>query len=88
MAFGDVDGDGRDELAVGRRAFSGDPWLIYRRTGANVWSVVDSGGADWEAPRTAGAVAFGDLDGDGREELGVTRRASSGARWLPYRPSR
>ncbi|HJL01563.1 MAG TPA: FG-GAP and VCBS repeat-containing protein [Polyangiaceae bacterium LLY-WYZ-15_(1-7)] len=84
VAFGDVDGDGRDELAVGRRAFSGDPWLIYRRTGANVWSVVDSGGADWEAPRTAGAVAFGDLDGDGREELGVTRRASSGARWYVY----
>ena len=84
VAFGDVNGDGRDELAVGRSSNGGDTWLIYRRFNNGSWALLDSGGAEWESPRTANRVAFGDTDGDGWEELGVTRSATDGARWYVY----
>lgn len=83
VAFGDVDGDGRDELAVARTTFATDSWLVYRWSGADC-TLVDSGGADWPSPRSAADIAFGDIDGDGEDELAVTRNATSGARWYVY----
>jgi hypothetical protein len=85
VAFGDVNGDGIDELAVARATSSGDSWFVYRRYGNGTWVTLDSGGSDWPAPVSATHVAFGDVNGDGEEELAVTRNATSGARCYLYR---
>src|SRR5690606_15507037 len=82
IAFGDVDGDGRDELAVGRRADdAGRYYLVDDAAAAEPFRRLAIGGSEWGRGHYTTDLAFGDVDGDGRAELGVTRNASSGQRY-------
>jgi len=69
--WGDYDGDGDLDIALtGAPANLGDPALarIARNDGGGVFQVLDVG-----LPGLAGgALAWGDLDGDGRLELAIT----------------
>lgn len=86
IAFGDVDGDGYLEVGVTRYAKSGPRFLIYKAHNGNYksFNVLHSGGMDWGDSYYATAIAFGDIDGDGKQEIGVTRKASSNARFFIY----
>jgi hypothetical protein len=81
MAFGDVDGDGRDEVGVARYARDGARWFVLRRSGSS-FTTIHEGGKGWNSKNYATAIAFGDVDGDGRDEIGVGRKAESGARYF------
>jgi len=79
IAFGDVDGDGRDEVGITRNATENMRFAIlgadpddYRR--------LHTGGEGWgDYPATD--IAFGDVDGDGRDEVGITRNADRNHRF-------
>ena len=82
-AFGDPDGDGRDELGVITDATDGDRILIFDDAPsafAPLWSGDDS----WGVAAVATDIAFGDPDGDGRDELGVSRNHDINARVFLY----
>lgn len=83
LAFGDIDGDGRDELAVARRAGSSSRFFVFDDATTG-FALLHSGGHDWGPSSYATAVAFGDVDGDGREELAVGRRAGENDRFMIY----
>jgi len=80
IAFGDVDGDGRDEVGITRNASSNARFYILDDAAAG-FATLYSGGSSWGADNYATSIAFGDVDGDGRDEVGVTRKASSNARY-------
>jgi hypothetical protein len=79
IALGDLDGDGDLDLVEGNP--SGQDYHIYRNDGAGKFT--DFGEArDTSSTRTNGAVALGDLDGDGDLDL-VEGFSSQGAKiWL------
>lgn len=85
VAFGDLDGDGVVDLGMTRQVTTGDSWFVRRRAGNGSFTLLARGGADWQAPRSATALDFGDLDGDGDDELAVARgNAIFGTRWTIY----
>ena len=77
--FGDVDGDGYLELGVTRKAGSNGRFFIYKAINGNYenFQQILSGGDEWGSDYYATAIAFGDVDGDGRDEIGIARKASS-----------
>jgi hypothetical protein len=85
IAFGDVDGDGRDELALAREATINPRVFVHDDALAaepfdELWDV----GADWSGEQFATAVAFGQVDANPEAELGLTRRADQGPRAWVY----
>ncbi len=84
IAAGDFDGDGDDEIAVGRNGGGNERWAVYSRTVDGNYDKILSGGTEWGNSRRATALAFGDVDGDGNEELIIGRNAGGGDRWFVY----
>ena len=80
VATGDVDGDGREEIAVGRNAGNNERWILYDDDGTQLFS----GGQAWGSGRGVSAIAMGDVDGDGREEIAVGRNTGNNERWILY----
>ncbi len=72
IAFGDVDGDGRDEMVIARRAITGPRILLIDDAEAG-FALLWTFGGGWGVAAWPTAVAFGDVDGDGRDELAVAR---------------
>ena len=82
IAFGDIDGDGRDEFAVSRRATTGPRILVFDDATAGfapLWSF----GEGWGVASWVTALAFGNVDDDPAEELVFTRIAAVNERvWV------
>lgn len=82
IAFGDVDGDGRDEIIVGRKANDAGRYYVFDDELAPVpFRRLAIGGSGWGSGHYTTALATGDIDADGRSEIGITRNASSGQRY-------
>ncbi|MFK7888771.1 MAG: M12 family metallopeptidase [Gammaproteobacteria bacterium] len=86
IAFGDVDGDGRLEIGVARKAAKNSRWLIYKDVAGDYtdFRPIHSGGVNWGEENYATAIAFGDVDGDGRDEVAVARKASGNSRFFVH----
>ena len=82
LGAGDVDGDGRDEIAIGRTGPSGPRYFVLDDAEAG-FAQLHAGG-DWGSDRDVTAMAFGDVDGDGRDELAIGRTggAVQRTRWF------
>jgi uncharacterized repeat protein (TIGR01451 family) len=86
IAMGDVDGDGRAEIAIGRNGGANMRWTLLRYDlAAGRLAQIQSGGEGWGGTRGVTALAMGDVDGDGRAELAIGRNAGSNMRWALYR---
>jgi hypothetical protein len=71
IASGDLDGDGHDELVyVSTTAVSHDKWLA---PGTSAPSLVPTADITYPTAATQVAVAVGDLDDDGDDEVAITR---------------
>lgn len=82
IAFGDVDKDGRDELAIGRKAGEHGRYYLFDDARApQPFKRLAIGGADWGSGGYTTALSFGDVDGDGRDELGVARMSGTNMRY-------
>ena len=75
MAFGDVDGDGRDEVAIVSNAVTG-PRVILLDDAAAGFAPLTTFGDSWGPGSYATSVAFGNVDGDAADEIGLTRATS------------
>jgi hypothetical protein len=84
IAWGDVDGDGLQELVVGRSAGDNNLLFVFDDRGID-FREIGRAGADWGNNRGVVSLAIGDLDNDGRDEIVVGRNAGPGARLLVYR---
>jgi hypothetical protein len=82
IAFGDVDGDGLDEVGVTRRSPEHDRvYILDDRT--NDFAKMMSDGSHWGSNAYATSIAFGDVDGDNLDEIGITRKSGVNSRyWL------
>lgn len=83
VAFGDVDGDGRDELGLASNADNGERFHVYDDAAAG-FALLGSGGQTWGALAVATSIAFGDIDGDGDDEMGIGRNHTINARFFVH----
>ncbi len=80
MAWGDVDGDGRPELIIGRDAGGNMRWTVLDDVQSG-FATLTSGGDGWGNSRGVTAVATGDVDGDGLDEIVIGRNGGVNMRW-------
>ncbi len=77
VAIGDLDGDGKPDLAVAN--YSSNTVSVFRNTGTS--GSIAAGSFAAKTDFTTGffpvSVAIGDLDGDGKPDLAVTNQASN-----------
>ena len=75
VAIGDLDGDGRPDLAV----VNGHPNTvsIFRNTSISAGTISFATSVDYPTGSTPNFVSIGDLDGDGKADLAVTNLSSN-----------
>lgn len=78
LALGDVDGDGKKDLAVGSNIL-GEARVLFRRVGGALVPVPVAG---LRARSLVRSVALADFDGDARDDLVVAYASSEGERWF------
>lgn len=83
IAFGDVDGDGKDEVGISRLSSTNDRYWILDDA-QDYFSILDSGGRNWGDDNFSTCIAFGDMDGDGRDDYGITRKSDQNMRYAVY----
>jgi hypothetical protein len=81
IAFGDVDGDSRDEVGITRKSGANYRYIILDDAAAGFRTLL-SGGNKWGSKNYATGIAFGNVDNDDRDEVGITRKASSNYRYI------
>jgi hypothetical protein len=81
IAFGDVDGDGLDEIGITRNADENLRYRIRDDAENNFIELHAEGKGDWAGGTSATCIAFGDVDGDGLDEVGITRNADENWRY-------
>ncbi|MCF8449062.1 MAG: FG-GAP-like repeat-containing protein, partial [Taibaiella sp.] len=77
LAIGDIDGDGKPDLAVANR--SSNTVSVYRNTGS-IGSITSGSFATqvtFATGTSPNSVAIGDIDGDGKPDLAVANSASN-----------
>ena len=70
VAMGDFDGDGDDDFAFGLYDASENQWFVYDSDG----KILKQGGSGWGDIYVTD-LAFGNIDGDSKEELAIARSA-------------
>ena len=80
VATGDVDGDGLDEVIIGRHSDVNMRYVILDDKNAN-FVQLHQGGQDWGSGNYTTSVAAGDLDGDGLDEVIIGRRTDVNMRY-------
>lgn len=79
VAFGNVDDDPAEELVVARVSPVNERAQVFDDANAG-YVVLHNIGKEWPVGVNAVGVAFGDVDGDGRDELGLVTDATAGNR--------
>lgn len=83
--LGDVNGDGRDDVAVGAPRFAGSTGRVYVFSGMDGSVIRTIDGEDGLDQFGVGTAGLGDIDGDGISELGVgAMRAGPTSRGRSY----
>ena len=80
VATGDVDGDGVDEVVIGRRSNVNMRYEILDDASAG-FAQIHEGGNGWGSGNYTRAVAAGDLDNDGIDEVVIGRESSVNMRY-------
>ena len=80
IAFGDVDGDGKDEVGLTRKAGSNARYWVLDDAAHN-FAQLHSGGHSWGDSNYATSIAFGDVDNDGKDEVALGRKAGGNPRY-------
>ena len=71
IAFGDIDGDGKDEVGIARRRKGSNPAYYILDDASQGFEEILRGGEDWDGDHMVTSIAFGDVDGDGYDEIGI-----------------
>ncbi len=82
-ACGDLDGDGRDEIAIGLGNGAGG-WMEIKDDGNNDYAHLNWTQVSWKVYNAANGTSYptcGDFDGDGRDEIAIGLGSGAGG-WV------
>ena len=78
-----MDGDGRDEFGVTRTSDDDSRFWVFDDASEHFAELLSSGDG-WGTGSFATAIAFGDVDGDGLDEVGVARKSDINQRYFVF----
>jgi len=87
VAIGDLDGDGKPDLAVANRGSNTVSVLRNTATSGSITTGSFAANVDFATGSNPYSVAIGDLDGDGKPDLAVANWGSNTVSVLSYKPS-